>query len=130
MKPIRIQRKRTKGWRAPANTVSVTRPGIFGNPFANMELYCHPSCAVEISLRLFENAARGIWNPSVLDGWDNLGFQMIYGMHLRWNERIRKRGYHHPEEAIRMELRGKNLMCFCPLDQPCHADILLRIANE
>lgn len=27
------------------------------------------------------------------------------------------------------QLRGKNLACFCPLDQPCHADILLEIAN-
>jgi hypothetical protein len=32
--------------------------------------------------------------------------------------------------AIRKELRGKDLACFCPLDQPCHADVLLRIANE
>lgn len=31
--PKRIQRKRTKGWRMPPNTVSVTRPGKFGNPF-------------------------------------------------------------------------------------------------
>ena len=26
-------------------------------------------------------------------------------------------------------LRGKNLACWCPLDQPCHADVLLQIAN-
>lgn len=32
-KPIRIQRKRTKGWRMPPNTKSVTRPGKWGNPF-------------------------------------------------------------------------------------------------
>ena len=31
--PTRIQRKRTKGWRMPPNTVSVTRPGWLGNPF-------------------------------------------------------------------------------------------------
>lgn len=28
------------------------------------------------------------------------------------------------------ELRGKNLACFCPLDQPCHADVLLDLANR
>lgn len=28
------------------------------------------------------------------------------------------------------ELRGKNLACWCPLGQPCHCDILLKIANE
>jgi hypothetical protein len=27
------------------------------------------------------------------------------------------------------ELRGKNLACWCPLDQPCHADVLLELAN-
>jgi len=27
------------------------------------------------------------------------------------------------------QLRGKNLACWCPLDQPCHADVLLQLAN-
>ena len=33
------------------------------------------------------------------------------------------------KEAARRELRGHDLACFCRLDEPCHADILLRIAN-
>ena len=28
------------------------------------------------------------------------------------------------------QLRGKNLSCWCPLDKPCHADILLEWAND
>ena len=28
------------------------------------------------------------------------------------------------------ELRGKDLACWCPLDQPCHADVLLELANK
>lgn len=32
-------------------------------------------------------------------------------------------------DRVRKELRGKNLSCWCPLDQACHADILLEIAN-
>lgn len=28
------------------------------------------------------------------------------------------------------ELKGKNLACFCSLDEPCHADILLELANQ
>jgi hypothetical protein len=28
------------------------------------------------------------------------------------------------------ELRGKDLACWCPLDQPCHADVLLELANR
>lgn len=31
---------------------------------------------------------------------------------------------------LREELQGKDLVCWCPLDQPCHADILLEIANH
>ncbi len=27
-------------------------------------------------------------------------------------------------------LRGRDLMCTCPLDVPCHTDVLLRIAND
>ena len=32
--------------------------------------------------------------------------------------------------SVRSELKGKDLACWCPLDQPCHADVLLKIANE
>jgi hypothetical protein len=31
-KPIGIQRRRSKGWRLPPNTISVARPGTWGNP--------------------------------------------------------------------------------------------------
>lgn len=31
---------------------------------------------------------------------------------------------------IRKELRAKNLACFCKLEAPCHADVLLKFANE
>lgn len=30
---------------------------------------------------------------------------------------------------VRRELAGRDLVCWCPLDAPCHADVLLRIAN-
>ena len=28
------------------------------------------------------------------------------------------------------ELRGRSLACYCPRDQPCHADVLLDLANQ
>jgi hypothetical protein len=36
----------------------------------------------------------------------------------------------HPElvTAARRELAGKDLACWCPLDWPCHADVLLEVA--
>jgi len=33
-------------------------------------------------------------------------------------------------DDIKAELRGKNLACWCPLNQLCHADVLLEIANS
>lgn len=33
-------------------------------------------------------------------------------------------------EDVRRELRGRDLACYCPLDEPCHADVLLAIANS
>lgn len=32
-------------------------------------------------------------------------------------------------DEIRAELAGKDLSCWCPIDEPCHADVLLEIAN-
>jgi hypothetical protein len=32
-------------------------------------------------------------------------------------------------EDIRRQLAGKNLACWCALGQPCHADVLLELAN-
>lgn len=32
-------------------------------------------------------------------------------------------------EHVRRELTGRDLVCWCSLDQPCHADVLLEIAN-
>lgn len=31
--------------------------------------------------------------------------------------------------TLRQDLAGKDLACWCPLDQPCHADALLEVAN-
>ena len=31
---------------------------------------------------------------------------------------------------VRRELRGRDLACYCALNEPCHADVLLEIAND
>ena len=33
-------------------------------------------------------------------------------------------------DDVKRELAGRDLACYCPLDEPCHADVLLTIANE
>jgi hypothetical protein len=96
--PIRVQRKRIKGYKMPPNTKSVCRPGEWGNP--------HKVLAPgheQTTVNLFEE---GLLNRTFKD---KHGTPMI--------DRIG-------------ELRGWNLACFCPLDRPCHADPLLRLANK
>jgi Domain of unknown function (DUF4326) len=46
-------------------------------------------------------------------------FQLHWGMFEKLNHR----------DIVR-HLRGHNLACWCPLDQPCHAEILLKLAND
>lgn len=48
----------------------------------------------------------------------------LYAQHLRRPENADK------VAAIRAELRGKDLACWCPLDEACHGDVLLEIANS
>lgn len=115
--PKRIQRKRTKGWKMPRNTVSVTRRGRFGNPFVWQPL-------VE---RLGKDAAI---EASVLAFQTMIEDRIIAPRHLPEID-----AYYRGEPVpsimeIARNLRGKNLACWCPLDQPCHADVLLRLANS
>ena len=38
-RPVRVQHRRTRGWRMPENTISVTRPGPWGNPFRTVHAF-------------------------------------------------------------------------------------------
>ena len=107
--PKRIQRQRTKGWRMPPNTVYVGRPTIFGNPFA-VDAYW--STGYSGNLR----AARR-WAVEQFNLWTAGRISGVGGL-----RRVTLAARLH-------ELRGKDLACWCPLDQPCHADVLLEIAN-
>lgn len=94
----RVQLKRTKGWRMPPNTVKVTRPGKYGNPFRVGDFG-------------IPNAAEAV---------------------ARYREWLDGRvvGPKRPDKEDLAELRGKNLACWCKPGKPCHADVLLEIANR
>jgi hypothetical protein len=109
-KPIRVQRKRTKGWKMPANTFYVGRPGKWGNPY---------SVGDESAFMSTGQPVFGIEEP--LTRGDAVA---LYRLDLG-NSFLGDGIY----DRIREELAGKNLACWCPLDQPCHADVLLEIAN-
>ena len=118
--PRRIQRQRTKGWRMPEGAVYVGRPSRWGNPFASIA-----SIDLTTSLRLYRETAYGGWSPSILRGFPDDLVDRAYEASSAWRKRIGR----YPAEQARYELRGRDLACWCPLDQPCHADVLLELAN-
>lgn len=99
--PHRVQLSRKKGWRMPANTVNVARPGKWGNPY-KVGAADHRTGAKLDAGTAVERFCAMLDDPS-LRAWT---------------------GY--PNAA---ELAGKNLACWCALDKPCHADVLLDLAN-
>ena len=98
----------------PPNTVKVSRPGIWGNPFVHSDA----AEAVAAYRRLI-----GRGEKSFDMGPDGLQFAKgahRHTLHWAFAEWV--------EENIE-SLRGKNLACWCKLGSPCHADILLELAN-
>lgn len=106
--PERIQLKRTKGWRMPPNTVKVDRTSKFGNPFRIGLVVCGCRSVGECD----HNQLRCATADEAVAAYADIGRSL---------KRLRE---------IREALGGKNLACWCPLDQPCHADVLLEIANS
>ncbi|MBS0661363.1 MAG: DUF4326 domain-containing protein [Verrucomicrobia bacterium] len=131
MKPGRVQLSRRKGWRMPPNTVSVARPGRFGNPFRvfgqDEFLYCDASHrrTVLTPWVIFSHDQDIVRNPATP--------AMAVAHYRRWLAReFDTAGIVRPctlTEADVRSLRGKNLACWCPLGAPCHADVLLEFAN-
>lgn len=91
--PVRIQRRRVRGWRMPAEAVYVGRPTKFGNPFPAVATAASRAAAVARYRQWLAS------RPDLL-------------------------------AAARIELAGRDLACWCPLDRACHADVLLTVANS
>jgi hypothetical protein len=107
VKPVRIQRRRAKGWRLPENTICVDRSTKWGNPFRVM-----PGRSREYAVHLFTHLLAGFL--CVVDG-PSPEQQEAYRAMI-----IRDKG----------ELRGKNLACWCPIGSPCHAEVLLGLNHD
>lgn len=119
--PKRIQRMRAKGWRMPEGAIYVGRPTRWGNPFWHTQEF-H---GVEAALDFYRNMVSGTWEPRLLDKWNIANPEIPYNVQNLWRLKMGL----HPLDRMR-ELRGKDLACWCRLDQPCHADILLELANQ
>lgn len=123
--PQRLQRKRTKGSRLPPNARSVTRPGYYGNPYKIGGIYLVgpllpfplPSARVEEGPAGTDLKAVRCNDAATAVEW----FRQYAPLAL---------------EPAKIELlRGLDLACWCPLVDdngdpvPCHADVLLEMAN-
>jgi hypothetical protein len=112
--PQRIQLRRTKGWRKPEGAVVVARPSKWGNPFKAGEVVTHPA------YRPFAGSGP-IDAAKAVDLYD-------LRTHVRYMLDA-DQTLMPMRDLIRKELAGKTLACWCPIGSPCHADVLLEIAN-
>lgn len=112
----RIQLRRTRGWRKPEGAIVVARPSKWGNPFRVVP------------------TGDGFW--TVVDdndvdyrepttGWADKYYAVLKSVRLFYAD---VKGELAPYPPL-SELRGRDLCCWCPLDSPCHADVLLELAN-
>jgi hypothetical protein len=102
--PNRIRLSRAKGWRLPAGAVNVARSSKWGNPHAVGKLCKRCTAAGHV----YDRPEDGV-------------------VHTR--EQAIKLFRRELDSEAAQELAGKDLACWCPLDQPCHADVLLEVAN-
>lgn len=127
--PSRIQGSHAKGWHMPRGAIYVGAPSRYRNPFR----------------------IGGWFRLGDPPGYRSSPFPMAWSEKAIWIPRHEReapaQGYRHiasAAEAVEMfaqlaatgyfahflpALRGHDLCCSCRLDQPCHADVLLELAN-
>lgn len=153
--PKRIQLRRTKGWRKPEGAVVVARPTRWGNPFrVGHEVYGlvrYGPHHLERFGRAWDYEGRISADGNRHDMWFNA--DDIVETHVRWATRaevveLYRLTLTDPTPGMRMafpskgghfasvslddivdSLRGKDLACWCHPYDPCHADVLLDLAN-
>lgn len=133
MSPQRIQRRRTAGWRMPHGAKYVGRPTRWGNPFRVGDRYvsrtwCNdaPYPAPDAPLGTREHPAAFGW-PAWIEVVDVVRDRAhavdLFRAHITFEDLA-----WDPAE-IRRDLGGRDLACWCPESEPCHADVLLTIAS-
>ena len=146
MSPQRIQRQRIKGWRKPEGAVYVGRGTRWDNPFkvgsTQVRVPGRAGQPWEYEGRLYKTSGqrhqfvhgdgRITWHQ-VEDAtpWQCVAlFREWIGLAPLYHLDYRAPGAETFHEEVRAALTGRDLMCWCPLDQPCHADVHLALAYE
>lgn len=120
--PRRIQLSRAKGWRMPENTVKVDRSTGFGNPFPVIKGKELTGAGTKPIWQV------GHWNGPAIWFKDNEADALALSVEAFGNW-MAEPAQAPLGERVRLSLRGKNLACWCKLGDPCHADVLLELAN-
>lgn len=105
MTPQRIQLRRTKGWKMPPNTVKVDRTTRWGNRYL---------------VGKWGLTRQRFGSPPIPPTAENC---VAWFRSYAENKAFHERDWLEP-------LRGKNLACWCKPGEPCHADVLLELANQ
>ncbi len=136
--PARIQRRRTAGWRASEGAVYVGRGSRYGNPYrlgtTQIRTPGIDGSGWQHEGRLGKTSGdrHAFVHPDQTVTWhlvQDATPQQVIELYRRW---LAER----PAllEAVREQLAGRDLLCWCPLPaegEPdyCHAAVLLTLAN-
>lgn len=132
--PIRIQRRRVKGWRMPEGTVYVGRPGKYGS---HIRITPERGVRGRVTMYRVHGSPMDINGGPAYVGLDTA--RQFAASFFEW-DLLNGRIPNYPSLAqIRDELAGRDLACWCPPRQVhrngslgrycCHADVLLDIAQ-
>jgi hypothetical protein len=130
---IRIQRKRAKGWRIPEGAVYVGRPSLFGNPWSLDDARIRGVSGwreqAEWCVRMYRAELE---HMGLLGDWGGIVSEARWeAMHARVDQLCGPFDAGKPP-SIRPLFRellkdATALACWCPLDQPCHSDVLIEL---
>lgn len=120
----RVQRRRTKGWRAPADAVYVGRGTRWGNPWTVVETNTGTGWAVNWAGHADQHKPLGLN--------DHIPADSRRDAHAAAVELYETWLHAHPQllERARRDLAGHDLMCWCSEPLPCHVDVLLRLSGS
>jgi hypothetical protein len=116
--PRRIQIRRDRPWQTEPKAVIVDRRTERGNPFAVGDLVQVTAggeiamirMTREMAVECFRDLMRSRLQRDPDDHPDDAAYVQ------RWHDML-------------AEMRGRDVACWCPLDEPCHGDVWLELAN-
>lgn len=142
--PVRLQLSRRKGFDLQAHSLSVNglpavrvaRPGNWGNPYpvanirgAHRQAFDWSGrCSSPLWLSWANSRMSAGQSPELEAELDSIALTTaiaLFAAEVRQFERSDPAGF----RAWLAPLRGRNLACACKLDAPCHAELLLDLAN-